>query len=144
MFNTLTSIKEILIDTLIDSIKLLPFLFFTYLFMEYIEHKTSNKVRDFIEKSGKFGPVIGGIVGIQFILMESGLAASIIKQHNDLQTQKQYHSYEKNLFILFLHASSPLESCFSVMPNAPCVPALVPFRTKEDRFYSSLSGKDSS
>ena len=88
--------------------------------------------------------LIGGIVGIQFILMESGLAASIIKQHNDLQTQKQYHSYEKNLFILFLHASSPLESCFSVMPNAPCVPALVPFRAKEDRFYSSLSGRDSS
>ncbi len=57
-------IIEILKETIIDSIKLLPFLFITYLIMEYIEHKTSNKVRDFIEKSGKFGPVIGGIVGI--------------------------------------------------------------------------------
>ncbi len=57
-------IIEILKETIIDSIKLLPFLFITYLIMEYIEHKTSNKVRDFIEKSGEFGPVIGGIVGI--------------------------------------------------------------------------------
>ena len=55
-------IIEILKETIIDSIKLLPFLFITYLIMEYIEHKTSNKVRDFIEKSGKFGPLIGGIV----------------------------------------------------------------------------------
>ena len=32
--------------------------------MEYIEHKTSNKVKETIQKSGKFGPVLGAIVGI--------------------------------------------------------------------------------
>ena len=32
--------------------------------MEYIEHKTSNKVKQVIQKSGKFGPLLGGIVGI--------------------------------------------------------------------------------
>lgn len=57
-------IIEILEDTIIDSIKLLPFLFITYLIMEYIEHKTTNKVRETIKKSGKFGPLIGSIVGI--------------------------------------------------------------------------------
>lgn len=56
--------QEILIDTILDSVKLFPFLFITYLIMEYIEHKTSDKVKDVIKKSGKFGPVIGGIVGI--------------------------------------------------------------------------------
>ena len=35
--------SEIIEDTLIDAIKLLPFLFITYLIMEYIEHKTSEK-----------------------------------------------------------------------------------------------------
>lgn len=55
---------EILQETIIDSIKILPFLFITYLIMEYIEHKMSNKVRKTIKKSGKFGPIIGGIVGI--------------------------------------------------------------------------------
>lgn len=57
-------IIEILEETVLDSIKLLPFLFITYLIMEYIEHKTSNKVKETIKKSGKYGPILGGIVGI--------------------------------------------------------------------------------
>ena len=55
---------EIIEHTLLDSIKLIPFLFLTYLLMEYIEHKTSNKVRQTIQKSGKLGPLFGGLVGI--------------------------------------------------------------------------------
>lgn len=55
---------EVIEDALIDSIKLLPFLFITYLIMEYIEHKTSNKAKEAIKKSGKFGPIIGSILGI--------------------------------------------------------------------------------
>ena len=55
---------EIIEHTLLDSIKLIPFLFLTYLLMEYIEHKTSNKVKQTIQKSGKLGPLFGGLVGI--------------------------------------------------------------------------------
>lgn len=55
---------DIILETIIDSIKLLPFLFITYLIMEYIEHKTSKKARETIKKSGKFGPLIGALVGI--------------------------------------------------------------------------------
>ena len=51
---------DILLDAIIDSIKLLPFLFITYLLMEYIEHKTKDKTKEAIKKSGKFGPLIGG------------------------------------------------------------------------------------
>ncbi len=54
---------EIIEETLIDGIKLLPFLFITYIIMEYIEHKTSNKTKDIIKKSGKFGPFIGSVLG---------------------------------------------------------------------------------
>jgi len=50
--------------TLEHGIKLLPFLFITYLIMEYIEHKTGDKTKDIIKKSGKFGPLLGGILGI--------------------------------------------------------------------------------
>jgi len=57
-------ILHILEHTLLDTIKLLPFLFLTYLIMEYIEHKTSNKVKETIQKSGKFGPLLGALVGI--------------------------------------------------------------------------------
>lgn len=54
---------EVVIDTLKDSLKLLPFLFLTFLFLEYIEHKTSSKLKKMIEKSGKLGPIIGSFLG---------------------------------------------------------------------------------
>lgn len=55
---------EVILESLVDSLKLIPFLFFTYLIMEYIEHKTSDKTKDTIKKSGKYGPIIGGILGL--------------------------------------------------------------------------------
>jgi hypothetical protein len=55
---------EIINETILDTIKLLPFLFITFLFMEYMEHKLSDKSKEKIEKSGRFGPIIGSILGI--------------------------------------------------------------------------------
>ena len=43
---------DIVKDTLFDAIKLLPFLFITYLLMEYLEHKTGDKTKYIVEKSG--------------------------------------------------------------------------------------------
>lgn len=54
---------DVTIDTLIDAVKLLPFLFAAYLAMEYIEHRMGEKTKRSIEKSGRFGPVLGGIIG---------------------------------------------------------------------------------
>lgn len=54
---------DIILDTLSDSIKLLPFLFLTYLAMEYLEHKTGEKLQNTIRKSGKWGPVAGSVLG---------------------------------------------------------------------------------
>lgn len=55
--------KDIIIDTLIDSVKLIPFLFITFLLMEYLEHKMTNKNKKIIKKAGKYGPFIGSILG---------------------------------------------------------------------------------
>lgn len=55
--------KEIIIDTIKDNLKLLPFLFLTFLFLEYLEHRVSNKSKKKLEKSGRFGPFIGGLIG---------------------------------------------------------------------------------
>ena len=49
---------DVLLDTIIDSLKLLPFLFIAYLILEYIEHKISDNSKERIKKSGKFGPVV--------------------------------------------------------------------------------------
>ena len=54
---------DVILDTLVDGVKLLPFLFLTYLAMEYIEHKTTAKTKNTIKKSGKLGPLVGGILG---------------------------------------------------------------------------------
>lgn len=51
-------------DALADSIKLLPFLFLTYLFMEALEHHTGDKLARRIRTAGRFGPVWGGLLGI--------------------------------------------------------------------------------
>ncbi len=49
--------------TLLEAIKLVPFLFLTYLAMEYLEHKTGDKAKHMVEKAGKWGPMIGGVAG---------------------------------------------------------------------------------
>ena len=35
---------DVIKDTLIDSLKMLPFLFLSYLIIEFIEHKSSKKI----------------------------------------------------------------------------------------------------
>ena len=55
---------DALVDALIDSLKLFPFLFITFLIMEYFEHKMTSKNKKIIEKSGKYGPLLGSVLGI--------------------------------------------------------------------------------
>ena len=57
-------LKEVLLDTLIDFAKLLPFLFLTYLLMEWLEHRASGKMEASIRRAGKVGPLFGGFLGI--------------------------------------------------------------------------------
>ena len=54
---------DILYDAFIDTIKLVPFLFITFLFLEYLENKMSSKSEKIIEKSGKLGPLWGSLLG---------------------------------------------------------------------------------
>ena len=54
---------DILMDVLIDSVKLIPFLFIAFLIIELIEHRFTKKTVNAISKSGKFGPLIGSVAG---------------------------------------------------------------------------------
>lgn len=54
---------DILLDTLFDSLKLLPFLFLAFLLLEYLEHKMNSKTEQMIKQAGKFGPILGGVLG---------------------------------------------------------------------------------
>ena len=55
---------DVIIDTLIDSIKILPFLFVSYLIIEFIEHKSSKKIEKVLSTSGKYSKVAGSLLGI--------------------------------------------------------------------------------
>lgn len=57
-------VADVVMDTLLDGIKLFPFLLITYLVMEYIEHKTSSKTQQIMKNSGKWGPIAGSILGV--------------------------------------------------------------------------------
>ena len=55
---------DVILDTLLDVVKLIPSLFLPYLAMEYLENKTGDKAELLVKKAGRFGPVIGGVLGI--------------------------------------------------------------------------------
>ena len=63
IFRRVDKMLDVIADTLLDSIKLLPFLFLTYLAMEYLEHRTSSKTKRLIKDSGKAGPFLGALLG---------------------------------------------------------------------------------
>lgn len=54
---------EVIKDTVIDTLKLIPFLWLTFYLIEVIEHKYQKKSQKIIKKSGKYGPILGGILG---------------------------------------------------------------------------------
>ena len=56
--------KDVILDTLSDSLSLLPFLFVTYLIMEYVEHKAGDKFEKALHKAGRVGPLFGGVIGV--------------------------------------------------------------------------------
>ncbi len=72
----LNEIIEVFSEGFIDTLKLVPFLFLTYLFLEFIENKASDKTISLIKKSGKLGPVYGSLLGLIPLCGFSSAAAS--------------------------------------------------------------------
>ena len=54
---------DILLDTCMDCLKLLPFLLIAFLLIEALEHYSSDFTRNLLQKVGKAGPVIGALAG---------------------------------------------------------------------------------
>jgi hypothetical protein len=64
---------DALLDALMDTAKLIPFLFLTYLLMEYLEHHSSAKITRKLASMGKTGPLFGGLFGV---VPQCGFSAS--------------------------------------------------------------------
>lgn len=68
-----------LTDALLDTLKILPFLFLTYLIMEWLEHKTGSRTQAAIRRAGKMGPFFGGILGV---FPQCGFSAAAANLYN--------------------------------------------------------------
>lgn len=108
---------EVLEDAIIDSVKLLPFLFITYLIMEYIEHKTKEKTKETIKRSGKFGPLIGSLLGIfpqcGFSVSATNLYAGRVITLGTLIAV--YLSTSDEMLPIFLSEAVPIEIILKVL-----------------------------
>ena len=69
--------QDVLQDVFHDALPMMPFLFLTYLLMEYLEHKSNDRFQKRLESARALGPLIGGILGIVpqcgFSVLASGL-----------------------------------------------------------------------
>ena len=58
------ALTDIILDALIDTFKLIPFLFIAYLAIEIIEDRAEEKTIELVNRAGRLGPVIGGALGV--------------------------------------------------------------------------------
>ncbi len=54
---------ESLQDALLDTLKIIPYLFVTFIIMELIEHKLNKKNQKLLMDNQKYGPIVGGLLG---------------------------------------------------------------------------------
>lgn len=55
---------HVLEHSVADTLYLIPFLFVTYLVMEWLEHKTGGKTQEAIRHAGAAGPIVGAFLGV--------------------------------------------------------------------------------
>ena len=65
--------EEVLWHGLLDTLSLIPFLFLTYLLMEFIEHRAGDRFFDFAKRAGRLGPLCGSALGV---IPQCGISAA--------------------------------------------------------------------
>ena len=72
---------DIIKDSLLDLLNLIPFLFVAFLILEYIEHKMNKKNEEILVKNNKIGPIIGGLLGAFPQCGFSAMATKLFSSH---------------------------------------------------------------
>ena len=109
--------QEAIFEALIDSLKLVPFLFLTYLAMGLLERAGSSKAQQVIRSAGPVGPVFGALIGV---VPQCGFSAAasyfyvgkIITLGTLLAV---YLSTSDEMLPIFLSAHVPAETIAKVM-----------------------------
>ncbi|MBQ9588577.1 MAG: arsenic efflux protein [Butyrivibrio sp.] len=122
-------IFDVVIDALIDSFKILPFLFVTYLIMEYLEHKTQDFTSSIVEKTEHFGPLWGGLIGIfpqcGFSAAASNLYAGRVITLGTLIAI--YLSTSDEMIPLFISEQVPLLIMIKILAIKACIGIVMGF-----------------
>ncbi len=75
-------VLHVILHGALDTAKLLPFLFLTYLLMEILEHKAGDGAKKAIARAGRLGPLFGALLGLVpqcgFSAVAAGLFAARI------------------------------------------------------------------
>lgn len=69
--------EHVLEHSVSDTLYLIPFLFVTYLLMEWLEHKTAGRTQEAIRHAGAAGPVVGALLGVVPQCGFSAMAATL-------------------------------------------------------------------
>lgn len=72
-------IWDVLSEVVLDTLKLMPFLFLSFLFLEYLEHKAGDGLAKSVRRAGAYGPVLGAILGI---IPQCGFSAACAQLFN--------------------------------------------------------------
>lgn len=117
---------DCILDALLDSAKILPFLFFAYLAMEYIEHKMGERTKREIERAGALGPVFGSVLGVipqcGFSTVASNLFAGRIITVGTLLAV--YLSTSDEMLPIFISESVPFVTMVKIL-GVKCLIAMV-------------------
>ncbi len=70
-------VLDVLLEALFDCLRLLPFLYLTYLLMEWLEHGAGERFEHAIARAGRFGPILGALLGVIPQCGFSGVAATL-------------------------------------------------------------------
>ena len=92
---------EVLSETVIDSLKLLPFLFAAYLAIEFIEDRAEEKTVALVHRAGRWGPVLGAALGV---IPQCGFSAGIITRGTLLAV---FLSTSDEMLPILLSSSAP-------------------------------------
>ena len=68
---------DVLLDTILDCLKMLPFLLVAYFVIEYLERTQSEKIENALAKGGRFGFIPGALLGLIPQCGFSGMAADL-------------------------------------------------------------------
>ncbi len=121
--------EDVLLEGLIDTLKILPFLFLTYMLMEFIEHRAAAHTRSLVRKAGAWGPLLGGMIGVVpqcgFSAAAAGLYAGRILSMGTLVAV--FLSTSDEMLPLMISAGAPVQRILALVGIKAVVGIVVGF-----------------